>query len=456
MKPVFNKEHIMLEKELGIELPRNIWRKGKKLFLDTTTTKAMVVFKVSDNLNSLYIVKNRIEKVNEDKSKVKIDQKWVYSRTFEEEVQLYDGQLNKQERLSIDEMKKCIELYGKTHEFRDSVSGGKDSDLSKLMLDKAIVELDSNLEYDVDMFNSTNETAQTYLYLQNEVGLSKSQIHSPHKGWNKWIEEDKNYFLPSVMVRNCCSTYKEGKLNKLLDKKKDYVLIVGTRSQESSKRSHHDWYLNEAVKQSGKALNVPENWIRFLPIVKWSDIEVWLYIMREKLKFNPLYEMGYNRVGCLICPYASDYADFLTKKYYPFQWNRWMSMVEKNYEIWHIERRLKWSLEEWKNGKWKQGTSKIQEIIQKKETDDRVKEVSKILGVSYDLARKYFRRKCTCGKKLNPGEIAMFLKINGRFEGIEDDRDYLCKKCICETMGWTSDDYRDKSIEFMEQGCNLF
>ncbi|XZN14400.1 phosphoadenosine phosphosulfate reductase domain-containing protein (plasmid) [Clostridium perfringens] len=456
MKPVFKKEYEMLEKELKVKLPRDIWRKGKKLYLDTTSTKPIIVFKVSEDLNKLYIHKNSIEELSEDKTKVKINGLWFYSRTFKEEAILYEDQLNKQERLSIDKTKECIEKYGATHEFRDSISGGKDSDISKLILDKAIKELNTDLKYKIDMFNSTNETAQTYLYVQNVVGLNKTDIHTPEKGWNRWLEEDKNYFLPSVMVRNCCATFKEGKLNKLLDKKKNYVLIVGTRSQESSKRSHHDWYLNEAVKKTGKQLNVPENWIRFLPIVKWSDIEVWLYIIRENLKFNPLYELGYNRVGCLICPYSSDYADFLTKRYFSLQWNRWMKMVEKNYEIWHVKRRLKWSLEEWKNGKWKQGTSKIQELIQKKPNEERINEVAKLLNISHDMASKYFKKTCSCGKKLNPGEVAMFLKTQGRYEGVEDDRQYLCKNCLCEVMNWSKEDYKEKSIQFSEQGCNLF
>ncbi|MEG1309839.1 MAG: phosphoadenosine phosphosulfate reductase family protein [Bacilli bacterium] len=457
MKPIFKKEYDMLEKELKIKLPRDIWRKGKKIYLDTTNSKPIVTFKVSEDLNSLYIHKNNIEEISEDKTKVKINEVWIYSRTFKEEILLYNEQLNYQERLSINMMKECISKYGSTHNFRDSVSGGKDSDLSKLILDKSIKELKIDFKYDIDMFNSSNETAETYLYAQNIIGLSKKQIHSPQKGWYKWLEEDKNYFIPSVMVRNCCSTYKEGKLNKLLDRKKNYVLIVGTRSQESSKRSHHDWYLNDAVKKAGKTINVPENWIRFLPIVKWSDVEVWLYIMREKLKFNPLYEMGYNRVGCLICPYASDYADFLTKKYYPFQWDRWMIMLEKNYEIWNVEKRLKWSLDEWESGKWKTGISKIQEIIQKKATQERIDKVSNLLGISELLAKKYFQKKCKCGKRLNPGEIAMFLKTQGRFETVEyDDRTYLCKKCLSEELSWDDNTYKEKQIEYREQGCNLF
>lgn len=102
------------------------------------------------------------------------------------------------------------------------------------------------------------------------------------------------------------------------------------------------------------------------------------------------------------------------------------------------------------------GTSKIQELIQKKPTEERVSEVSKLLNIRYDMALKYFKKTCSCGKKLNPGEIAMFLKTQGRFEGMEDNRQYLCKDCLCEIMNWSKDEYKEKAIQFSEQGCNLF
>ncbi len=34
------------------------------------------------------------------------------------------------------------------------------------------------------------------------------------------------------------------------------------------------------------------------PIVDWSDQQVWEYIRRRKSPMNPLYEMGFHRVGC--------------------------------------------------------------------------------------------------------------------------------------------------------------
>ena len=51
------------------------------------------------------------------------------------------------------------------------------------------------------------------------------------------------------------------------------------------------------------------------PIVDWRDSDVWEYIRSERLEINPLYDMGYKRVGCVGCPMAGknrykEFADF--------------------------------------------------------------------------------------------------------------------------------------------------
>lgn len=40
------------------------------------------------------------------------------------------------------------------------------------------------------------------------------------------------------------------------------------------------------------------------PIYKWTDSEIWEYIEDRKLKYNPLYDKGFKRVGCIGCPLA--------------------------------------------------------------------------------------------------------------------------------------------------------
>lgn len=296
------------------------------------------------------------------------------------------------------------------------------------------------------------------------------------------MEITSNTYLslfPSVMSRTCCDKYKEGQLDTILDKDKKYIIFLGARKHESQKRCDYDWDLNEAMllkaekeaeeyrNKYGKEpenpfkLNVPLEWRRFLPIVEWTDAEVWLYILKHKMNFNYMYRLGYNRVGCLICPYMDDYVDVLNRHYFPMLAERWDYAVEMNYYTYNVETRLKWSLEEWQLGKWKTAVSKEYEILRLAPTPDRINELATIKGISIRMAKKFFNRTCSCcGKKLNPDEISMNFKTNGRFEHMRDElepnRKMFCKKHMCEREGWTPKQYKEKIISYREQGCELF
>lgn len=450
MKPIFQLEKDFFEKRTGIKLPNGCWRDGSKIYLNADTETLIVNFKV--DRGQIHIKKNKINEV--------LDK--YENKTWKQEVEENNDRLNMLFDESVEKTKEFI-LANPNHELRPSHSGGKDSDVMWCVLQKSFEDLGIT-DYTIDFMNSTNETAQTYLHIKQDLPQDHLQINNPPKGWYQWLAEDKNYYLPSIMVRNCCSTYKEGRVKKVLDKNKDYIMFLGARRQESNKRAEYSWDLNkrmnelyEKTKKDKYKLIVPKNWLRFLPIVEWSDKEVWLYILREDLKINEQYYMGFNRVGCLLCPYASDYTDLIIQEFYPFLWNRWCDMVEKNYDMWNVEKRLKWTKEEYiQFGKWKQSTSKESEYITKNPTIERVKAVAEMKGCSEEIAKKYFKQNCSCGKKLNPDETAMYLKIYGRYEGKDDNRTYLCKKCVCEQLNWTKDEYGEKVREFRSQGCNLF
>lgn len=379
--------------------------------------------------------------------------------TLEEEYEVAREQLEAKVKQSI-QMTKEYTLKNLDKKIFVSISGGKDSDVMKHIVDIAFNELREegiNVDYNLIAFNTSNDTAETYKHLKQHHKMTKENIISPEVGFYQWIVDKKNYFTPTRFVRNCCSTYKEGQLTKIMGKKEDTLTFLGMRSPESVKRKDYDFDLNEAQKKIGKKPNVPENWLRFLPIVKWTDAEVWLYILNRKMKYNDMYNKGFNRIGCLICPYQSDVVELLIKNHYPKQWKRWVDILAKGYEIYGVERRLKWDLLEWcEGGRWKSATSKESELTTKKATPERVKELAELKGISEEMAVKYFKKECSCGKKLNPTEIAMFLKLTGRYENQEDNRQYLCKKCLSEFLGITTKEYKEKAIEFTQGGCELF
>lgn len=445
MKPIFKEEKLFLENRLGIELPNDCWRDGSKILLNGDKDTLIIQFKVENQ--QLIVKKNKIKEVLEK----------YKNKTLQEEIEENDDRLDELIEESIQKTKEYISSHLDC-EIRLSHSGGKDSDVMWYILQKVFKDMNIT-DYTIDFFNTTNDTPQTYIHIKKDLPKEYLQINNPPKGWHQWLKEDKNYYLPSVMVRNCCSTYKEGQVKKILDKNKNYLIFLGARKYESTKRSKYDWDLNEAWKRENpnKKLNMPENWYRFLPIVNFTDKDVWLLMLREGIKYNEQYNVGFNRCGCLLCPYSSDYTDLLIKEFYPTYWSRWMDIVDKNYDLYDVENRLKWSKYEYGElGKWKQSTSKETELITKKPTKERIETLAELKGCSEEVAKKYFKQVCTCGKKLNPDEVAMFLKLCGRYEGYEDNREYLCKNCLCDLMGITRSEYAEKVKEFRNSGCNLF
>ena len=41
------------------------------------------------------------------------------------------------------------------------------------------------------------------------------------------------------------------------------------------------------------------------PIYYWSDFDIWDFIRQEKIDYNPLYDEGLSRIGCVMCPLAT-------------------------------------------------------------------------------------------------------------------------------------------------------
>jgi phosphoadenosine phosphosulfate reductase len=440
LKPIFKEEKLFLENKLGLSLPDDCWRDGKSIYLNSDKKLCLIKFKIENK--QFIVTKNNLD-----------DARNYTNLSLNDEIKLNKDRLIALEQNSINKAIEYINKY-KGYELRISHSGGKDSDVLYYIMLK-VFDILKVQDWKIDFFNTSNDTAQTYLHVKNDLNKEKLEIHNPKKGWKQWLKEDKNYFIPSVTVRNCCSTYKEGQVHKVLDKQRNYIMFLGLRKYESTKRASYDYDLNEVM---GKKSNMPSNWRRILPIVEWTDVDVWLYMLMNDIKFNEMYRLGFNRVGCLLCPYMNDYIDVLIEEYYPVQLKSWNKILEKNYENTHVKDRLKWTLDEWKDGKWKQGKSKVYEIIQLKATEENVKQVADILGISINMARKYFNKSCSCGKILNPSEIGMFYKLYGRYEDVQDDnRVMLCKDCVCKEMNISGKEYNQMMIKFRDkEKCNLF
>jgi 3'-phosphoadenosine 5'-phosphosulfate sulfotransferase (PAPS reductase)/FAD synthetase len=448
LKPIFEEERQFIYKKTDILLPKDCWRNGSKIYLDCLADKPVYTIKIVNKEIKIKDTKNN----NGNQKTVK-------------ELQiLYEEVLSRLEQTSV---KKTVEyiLNHSDYYYVISHSGGKDSVVMYNIWLKALeliknnnVDIYNDLQWEIIFENTSNDTADTYRYIKNELPKDKLKIANPKIGFYQWIKKIKNYYIPSVTVRNCCSTFKEGQLKKHYDLNENIIMVTGVRKYESAKRANFDYVMDSKFRIENFGIdNLSKKWITFAPIVEWKDEEIWLYILNKKLQFNRQYKLGFNRCGCLICPFQHDYIDLLIEEYYPSLWEKWLGILKKNYEVYNVKERLKWTLEEWQQGYWKQGKSKEYNLISKKPTKERIKELATLKDISENMAEKYFNKKCKCGKKMNPTELAMFYKYYGRYEEMVDDpRELLCKKCFCDDMDIAGKKYNYLAILHLESGCKLF
>lgn len=73
--------------------------------------------------------------------------------------------------------------------------------------------------------------------------------------------------------------------------------------------------------------------IIFNPICDWSDNDVKEYINQEHLILTPLYNCGFNRVGCIGCPLAGKKKRFAEFARYPKYRNMYIRAFNKMLEM---------------------------------------------------------------------------------------------------------------------------
>lgn len=112
--------------------------------------------------------------------------------------------------------------------------------------------------------------------------------HRPQKSMFRLISENKS--LPLRHMRYCCRLIKEiGGVRNLV--------ITGIRKSESKAREGRDEVKHSCVKGEDK--------IVLSPILNWTKNDVWSFIRGTIGYYCKLYDMGFHRIGCVLCPNAS-------------------------------------------------------------------------------------------------------------------------------------------------------
>ncbi|MDD2438630.1 MAG: phosphoadenosine phosphosulfate reductase family protein [Methanosarcinaceae archaeon] len=118
---------------------------------------------------------------------------------------------------------------------------------------------------------------------------------------------------------------KEGKNSNIRHKNENpngisYLTIDGKRKHESFSRA--------GIAASEKNPFVPSQ-LNIFPLRDWRALEVWLYIHWRKLPYNPLYDQGFERVGCWLCPAALAAEYERVKVLHPAMYAKWNTFLLK-------------------------------------------------------------------------------------------------------------------------------
>lgn len=205
------------------------------------------------------------------------------------------------EQTAISRIKKFAKIaddYG--FEIAVGFSGGKDSQVVYDLCKRAEVPFTA-------YYNVAFESPTTKKFIRDNY--PDVVWRKDHKfGFIENIAKNHAGLLPTVQIAYCCEDYKHNP--KYVDK----CSIIGVRRQESNARSNRTTislrnksvkkvfggYIADYFSENCQSLGT-KSVIQLLPIVDWSETEVWDYIHKHNLPINPEYQTN-KRVGCIVCP----------------------------------------------------------------------------------------------------------------------------------------------------------
>jgi phosphoadenosine phosphosulfate reductase len=200
-----------------------------------------------------------------------------------------------------------------------SFSGGKDS---LVILDLTISAL-RNRKVEAFFINTGIEFPETLDFVHEYCEKNNISLNEKKAGDKFWENVDA-FGPPGKDFRWCCKVCKLGPANsaieECLESAKTCLTVDGKRKHESFSRAN--------IAASEMNPFVPGQ-LNIFPIRDWRAIEVWMYIHWRKLDYNPLYDMGFERVGCYLCPAALSAEYRRMGELHPALYDRWESFLLK-------------------------------------------------------------------------------------------------------------------------------
>lgn len=240
---------------------------------------------------------------------------------------------------SIALLRKCEQMaleYDSENGFYLAFSGGKDS---QVLYHLAVM---AGVKFKAHMNLTSIDPPEVIRFVKRkypDVELIKPKMSIYDMATKKGV-------LPTMRIRWCCAEFKEmsgaGK-----------VTLIGIRKQESSRRSKREEIEISNHKFSGNFDQWSEHKEKMItcvrgkdkilvsPIIYWSERDVWSFLNGNGIEHCELYDKGYKRIGCILCPMSSNKQKVREIKDYPHVANNWKKAIRKLKEgVWSKNKQL--------------------------------------------------------------------------------------------------------------------
>jgi len=186
-------------------------------------------------------------------------------------------------------------------------SGGKDSVCIKALADLA------GVKYDAHYSVTTVDPPELLRFIRE---------HHADVAWERprqtmWRAVLNHGAPPTRLMRYCCEEFKErggdGRL-----------VVTGIRWAESTNRAKRS--MTEACYKGSK---------HYLhPIIDWINEDVWAFIRERGLAYCSLYDEGFERLGCIMCPLSRRRKQLIDAERWPRFYQLWLRAFDEMVKHW--------------------------------------------------------------------------------------------------------------------------
>ena len=243
---------------------------------------------------------------------------------------MMQSDLSEKVKQSVEMIRKIRpDMMGKGDTYFLAFSGGKDSVVTKALLDMA------GVKYEAHYRVTSVDPPELVRFIKDkhpDVSIDKPfydgevDKHGKPRQITMWNLIPRKLMPPTRIARCCCQYLKESSGDGRLT-------VTGVRHAESNNRKNNQGIITvmgnglkplddsgdfTETKRGGLILtndNADErrivehcqmrNKVTLNPIIYWTDRNVWDFIHAENIQYCGLYDDGFSRLGCVGCPHAT-------------------------------------------------------------------------------------------------------------------------------------------------------